>query len=241
MLEIGFFDGQVKIKQPTKGYRAGTDAILLASSIIAKENEMVLELGCGSGIVMLLASFHNKSAQFTGLEKSEEMLELARQNTRDNKNIKIVSGSIRNIPKNWHLKYDQLMANPPYFDDRRAVRMPKNKQASFVNKKGIGLNDWVAAMLLTLKPRGIGTLIYRADGLEKLMSLLYDKVGKIRILPIHSYSDQAAKRVLVQFRKGVKSESAILPALIMHERGSDKRYSAHANDILQGRRRLELT
>ncbi len=240
MKNIGFFDGNIIITQPDKGYRAGTDAILLASAIKAKPDEHILELGCGTGIVMLLAAWHNKNTYFTGLEKSAEMLELARQNSQNNANIDIIAGSIRQIPKDWHLKFDQVIANPPYFDDRRAVRMSKAKEPSFVNKKGLTLDDWIEAMLLALKPRGTGVIIYRADGLEKIMHLLYGKAGMIRVLPIHSYADQPAKRVLVKFRKGVKSESAILPGLVMHERGSEQRYTKTADDILQGRAIIDM-
>ncbi len=240
-LDVFFFDGEVKITQPHEGYRAGTDAILLAASLGAGADERVLELGCGTGIVMLLAAHHNRAAHFTGLEKSNDMLTLARLNTDGHENIDITQGSIRKIPKDWHLKFDQVLANPPYFDDRAAVRMSEGKEEAFVNKSGLTLDDWLSAMLLALKPRGYGTLIYRADGLEKICATLEGKAGALRILPIQSFADQPAKRILVRFRKGVKSESALLPPLVMHERDSLERYSPKATGILQGKKRIRLT
>jgi len=244
-LDVKFFDGQVSVHQPSEGYRAGTDAILLASSLDAKLGEKILELGCGTGVVMLLANHHLPHCQFTGLEKSQDMLALSRSNTKHADNIDIAEGSIRRIPKDWHLRFDQVVANPPYFDNRRAIRMSDAKEASFVNK-GLTLDDWIAAMLLALKPRGIGTLIYRADGLEKICTALAGKVGRLRILPIHSYADEPAKRIIVQFRKSVKSESALLPALVMHERATEnqkstEKYAPKAKEILTGKTRLVLS
>lgn len=244
-LDVKFFDGQVSVHQPSEGYRAGTDAILLASSLDAKPSEQILELGCGTGVVMLLANHHLPKCHFTGLEKSNDMLTLSRSNTQHAGNIDIVEGSIRKIPKDWHLRFDQVVANPPYFDNRRAVRMSGAKETSFVNK-GLTLDDWIGAILLTLKPRGIGTLIYRADGLEKICCALSGKAGRLRILPIHSYSDTPAKRIIVQFRKSVKSESALLPALVMHERAkenqtSEEKYAPEAAKILTGKTRLVLS
>ena len=238
-LEVKFFGGQVSVTQPGEGYRAGTDAILLASSLNAQAGDKILELGCGTGVVMLLATHHLPDCSFTGLEKSEDMLALANANTKDHDNIDIVSGSIRRIPHDWHLQYDQLVANPPFFDNRRAVRMSAGKEPSFVNK-GLTLDDWLGAMLICLKPRGVGTLIYRADGLEKICAALLGKAGRLRILPIHSYADEPAKRIIVQFRKGLKSESALLPALVMHERGGAKRYAPEVAKILSGKTRLIL-
>lgn len=239
-LDVKFFGGQVSVTQPDAGYRAGTDAILLAASLDASQGDTILELGCGTGVVMLLAAHHLPDVRFTGLEKSQDMLALSRQNTAGHDNLDIVSGSIRNIPHDWHLQYDQVVANPPYFDNRRAVRMSKDKEASFVNK-GLTLDDWLGAMLVCLKPRGIGTLIYRADGLEKICASLADKAGRLRILPIHSYVDEPAKRIIVQFRKSVKSESALLPALVMHERGGTDRYAPEATKILSGKTSLVLS
>lgn len=239
-LDVAFFDGQVSVKQPREGYRAGTDAILLASSLDAKPSEHILELGCGTGVVMLLARHHLPDCQFTGLENSADMLALSRENTAHADNVDIKEGSIRQIPKNWHLQYDQVVANPPYFDNRQAVRMSDAKAPSFVNAD-LTLDDWIGAMLLALKPRGIGTLIYRADGLEKICVALAGKAGRLRIQPIHSYADMPAKRIIVQFRKSVKSESALLPALIMHERGTEEKYAPEALKILTGKSRLLLS
>jgi len=238
-LDVKFFGGQISVHQPSEGYRAGTDAILLASSLDAKSGAHILELGCGTGVVMLLANHHMPECQFTGLEKSQDMLALSRSNTEHADNIDIVEGSIRRIPKDWHLRFEQVVANPPYFDNRKAVRMSDAKESSFVNK-GLTLDDWIGAMLLALKPRGIGTLIYRADGLEKICTALASKAGRLRILPIHSYADTPAKRVIVQFRKSVKSESALLPALVMHERSGAEKYALEITKILSGKARLAL-
>ena len=239
-VEVKFFGGAVTAYQPESGYRAGTDAILLAQSLGLKPGGKVLELGCGSGVVLLLAAHNCPDGDFTGLERSADMLKLSRQNTKDHTNIDIVEGSIRSLPKDWHLQYEHVFCNPPFFDDRKAVRMSAAKEPSFVNKKSLGIEDWIGAMLLMLKPRGMGTLIYRADGLEKVLAALGSKAGRLRILPIHSYADTPAKRIIVQFRKGVKSESALLPPLIMHERGAAEKYTARAQDILSGKKSLQL-
>ena len=238
--EVKFFGGHVTVFQPKEGYKAGTDAVLLAASLSGKPREHFLELGVGSGIVILLAAHHNRDCQFTGLERSADMLALSRKNTDGHKNIEIIEGSIRALPKDWHLKFDQVFTNPPYYDRRAAIRMSKAKESSFVNKKSLGIEDWIGAMLLMLKPRGVGTLIYRADGLEKVLAALVNKAGRIKILPIHSFADEAAKRVIVQFRKGVHSETALLPALVLHERGSREKFTPEMTEIISGNETITI-
>jgi len=235
-----YFGGLVTVFQPKEGYRAGTDSVLLAASLMMVRGETCLELGVGSGIVTLLAAHQNPNAQFTGLECSVDMLDLARKNAQNNENVDIAQGTIRALPKAWHLKFDQVFCNPPYFDSRKSVRMPAAKAPSFVNKKALGVEDWVGAMLLMLKPRGIGTLIYRADGLEKVLAALSGKAGRLKILPVQPFKDQPAGRVIIQFRKGVKSETTLLPALVLHEKGSGEKFTPRATQIINGDKRLKL-
>ena len=231
--DVRYYGGQISCRQPEHGYRAGNDALLLAASLSGKNGLKCLELGCGSGIIMLLAAHHLPECTFTGVENHPDMLTLARSNTQSSKAISIEDADVGALPQNWHLSFDQVFANPPYFDDIAAVRMSKSKHPSFVTGR-LDLAGWISGMLKMLKPRGVGTLIYRADGLEKVIAALFGKAGRIRILPVHSYADQPASRIIVQFRKGVKSESRLLPPLIMHERDSAARYTARAEQILCG-------
>ena len=44
-----FLGGRIKIYQPIRGYRAGIDAVLLASFINAYDNCKILDVGSGTG------------------------------------------------------------------------------------------------------------------------------------------------------------------------------------------------
>jgi tRNA1(Val) A37 N6-methylase TrmN6 len=238
-IPVSYYGDCVQILQPETGYRAGTDALLLAASLEAKRGAKFLELGCGSGVVLRLGDHRLQDCNWTGLERDVDMLALARQNTAGQDNIEITQGDVGVFPKGWHLQFDQVLANPPFFDDAGAIRQSPTRNSAFVND-GATLEDWIASMLLALKPRGTGTLIYRADGLEKVICALAGKAGKLRILPIQSYADSPAKRIIVRFRKGVKSESQILPPLVMHARGCDDKYTKAAQAILIGALSLDM-
>lgn len=236
--EVWFYKDQVRIDQPQKGYRAGLDAAVLAACVDAKNGSKILELGSGSGAVMLLADFRVKNLRFTGLENNPDMVALSRQNASQHMNVEITEGSVVDLPKSWHLQFDQVISNPPFFDNINAIRMSDEKAPSFVSD--YGLDEWISAMLKALKPRGYGTIIYRSDGLEKILHTLFGKAGRIKILPIHPFKNEPAKRVLIQFRKGVKSESAILPPLILHDRSSENRFTDDAAKILCGEMPIDM-
>ena len=49
-------DGQVRLRQAARGYRAGLDAALLAAACDAQAGARVLEAGCGVGAALLAAA-----------------------------------------------------------------------------------------------------------------------------------------------------------------------------------------
>lgn len=238
--EVWFYNGSVRVDQLKSGYRAGNDALLLVASIQAKPGQKCLDLGTGSGIVPMLINHRQPELKITSVENNASQIRLARENCEKHPNIEIVDRDLLNLPHAWHLQFDQVVSNPPFFDDGSSVRMSDAKAPSFVGD-GTGLGTWIEIMLKMLKPRGTGTLIVRADSLEKVLYALFGKAGKIRILPIHSFADHPAKRILVQFRKGVKSESAILPALIMHDVDAETKFTARAEKILCGELPIDMS
>eukprot|EP01032_Pedospumella_encystans_P004933 gene4933-5857_t len=48
-----FLKGALTIEQPSKGYRAGTDAVLLAAAAASIPVSKALEAGCGVGTALL--------------------------------------------------------------------------------------------------------------------------------------------------------------------------------------------
>ena len=45
----GFLGGRLSLRQPTKGHRAGTDAVLLAAAAPADFSGLALDVGAGIG------------------------------------------------------------------------------------------------------------------------------------------------------------------------------------------------
>ena len=60
--------GKVTLFQPERGFRAGTDSLLLAAAVSMQPNAHALEIGCGCGGALLPAAWRNTEARFTGLE-----------------------------------------------------------------------------------------------------------------------------------------------------------------------------
>ena len=71
------FGGRLKILQKKKGYRYTIDSILLAHFVELKEEDRLLELGAGSGVISLVLAFRSPTIQATGIEIQEDLAGMA--------------------------------------------------------------------------------------------------------------------------------------------------------------------
>jgi tRNA1(Val) A37 N6-methylase TrmN6 len=227
---------RVVLRQPRDGYRAGMDAALLAAACDAKAGERVIEAGCGPGAALLAAAARRPQTLFTGLERDEAAMVLARENVDLNgfgDRVDLITGDVAEPFAKLKLKpFDAALANPPFFDDEKALRGPAPaRRAAWIADEGLAA--WTGFLLKAVREGGTITVIHRADRLGDLLALFAEKAGSFRIRPIHPFADAPAKRVLVRAIKTGKAPLALLPALVLHERGGGK-HSGEAEAILRG-------
>lgn len=84
--------------------------LVLAENMLINNNDKVLDLGCGVGIVGLIAShLTNNKVILTDINK--RAVNIAKKNTQHKKNIKVVQGNMYESVKNE--KFDVILLNPP--------------------------------------------------------------------------------------------------------------------------------
>ena len=81
--EIGedrLLDGRLILRQPKRGHRAGSDAILLAAAIPRIGAGPLLDIGAGVGTIGLAAALAQPELQVVLLERDPELAALAAGN-----------------------------------------------------------------------------------------------------------------------------------------------------------------
>ena len=200
----GFLGDKLKIFQLKNGYRAGHDAVILASSITAKKGDNCLELGIGSGVVSLCLAYRIKGIKILGFENNPSMLEISNKNIEINnfqEIIKVLNIDIEsNSEKMRELKshtFDHVYANPPYFI-RNISSAPENdnkKAANIGNNKT--LETWIKKSLTFSKSGGKITFINHINNLPELLYLFSKKMGGVEVTPIFSKRNVQASRVII--------------------------------------------
>ncbi len=232
-----FLGGRVRARQTAKGYRAAVDTVLLGASIDAGPGETLVELGCGPGTAMLIAAVQNPGAVFDGVEIDPAAVALAAVNADLSGLADRVTARVGDVADPPARRYDQAFFNPPYYDDATALRPPADpdRRRAFVGVAG-GLKRWLDSAVKAVKPRGLVTVVHRADRLGDILDGLAARAGDVRVRPVHAFADTAAKRVLVRARVGAKSPLLLLPPLVLHEAAGG--WTARAKAIQDGRARI---
>ncbi len=232
--------GRVSLRQPANGYRAAIDPILLAAAVTGGDRH-VLDIGCGVGTAAICLATRITECRVTGLEIQPELAALARDNAAGNglaDRVEIVTGDLLDPPDGVATgAFDAVIANPPYLTAGQSAP-PDGSKAIADHEGEAGLEEWVRFAGRILKHKGRLTMIHRADRLDGLCAALHPAFGDVRLLPLWPRDGAAARRVIVQARKGVRTPASLLPGLVLHE--EDGRFTAAAEAILRDGAALPL-
>src|SRR3954467_14445296 len=82
--EDAFLGGQLRLRQPKSGHRAGHDAMLLAAATAARPGSVAVEFGAGVGAAGLALARRVPGIRIILVEIDERLVELARGNAASN-------------------------------------------------------------------------------------------------------------------------------------------------------------
>ena len=222
-----FLDGKVRVVQPETGFRSGLDAVMLAAAVPARAGEAALELGAGAGTVSLCLASRVAGLSITGIERDESLAALARSNATANAlDCSFVAADIFALPAELKRDFDQVFANPPFHGEGQVS--PDQARAVALMDGGL-LRDWLKLGLQRTVSDGIFTAILRADRLNEALAALPEK--GVSIFPLWPKLGAAAKRVIVQARKGSRAPFSLLPGLVLHQ--EDGSWTDEAQAVLR--------
>jgi tRNA1(Val) A37 N6-methylase TrmN6 len=215
--------GRLHLLQPRRGHRFGHDAILLAAATPVRSGERVADLGAGVGAAGLALACRVPGARVTLVEIDARLAALAQENASRNgfaASVDAVTLDVAAAAADFaaaglaSTSCDVVLMNPPFHDSALPTSPDPRRRAAH-SLEAANLVDWVAAAERLLRPGGILTLIFRADGLPMLLGLLAGRFGAIALLPVHPKPGAAAIRVLLGAIKASRGALAIWPGLVL--------------------------
>lgn len=240
------FGGKVKLLQPRRGHRAGTDAVLLAA---AAETDAcrIIDLGAGVGAVGIAAALASPTASLTLVEIDPATAGLARLNLALNgleergrvvEADVLASAKLREAAGLAPRCADLVLTNPPFDAERRGRGSPDAaRRLAHIMPEG-GLTGWLRAAAHLLQPGGALVMIHRADAIPTVLEAMTGRFGALRLIFVHPTDRQPANRLLIRGTLGSRAPLSVLPPLIVHG-GSQEVFTAEAKALHEGEARLD--
>ena len=226
-------DGRLIIRQPAKGHRVGTDAILLAAAAPADGVGRLIDVGAGVGAVGLALLARLDGAHADLLEREADLAALAEANAERNAlqaRTRVLRVDVTAARERRDLGLqdgiaDLVVTNPPFFDAQDVRVSPNAARASahvFVRDArgepaSEPLERWIVASLNLLRAGGRFVIIHRADALGQLLGAFGRRLGAIAVLPVYPNAEANAHRVIVAGVKGARGPLSLRPGLILHD------------------------
>jgi tRNA1(Val) A37 N6-methylase TrmN6 len=247
--EDAFLGGQLRLRQPRSGHRAGHDAMLLAAATRVRPGDRVVDFGAGVGAAGLAVASRANAIQpgirLVLVEIDARLAGLARDNAAANAIAADVAVlDITSSAEKFAAaglapdSADVVLMNPPFNDQARHRASPDQAREIAHVATGSTLEGWIHAARRILKSGGILSLIWRADGLSEVLAALDRGFGSLAILPVHGDARAPAIRVLIRAIKGGKAPTQLYTTLLLNDESGVP--NKEVQEILMGRGVLPL-
>ena len=185
------------------GERAGTDALLLADFAKDAHGTYGADLGCGSGILLLLLLLGDESRRMTGVERGEAVC-------ADYRSAPFESESL-----------DFIVSNPPYFPAGRGAVSPNAERAA-QRTESATVSELCSASARYLKPGGQFFLVHRRKRESDILAALHNAhLTPVRRRDVFSAPGKRAPIFLMEAVKGAPVSAMRCENVLL--RGADGR------------------
>lgn len=225
-------NGLYVIQNPEK-FCFGMDAVLLSDFADIRQNENVLDMGTGTGIIPVLLKARNKGAHLTGLEIQKECADMARRTVMYNRlesDIDIVCGDIKEAAGIFGAaSFHAVTCNPPYMIGQHGLQNPHMPKAIARHEVLCTLEDVVSQAAAVLKSSGRFYMVHRPFRLAEIFQVLMKyKLEPKRMQLVYPYIDREPNMVLIEARKGGNSRITVEKPLIVYNKPGE-----YTRDILK--------
>lgn len=196
--------------------KVGTDAVLLGAWANLTDAKRVLDIGCGCGIISLMAAQRCKG-EIVGVEIDKEAALQAVDNVKCSpwaNRVAIVNEDI--VRYSDEQKYDVILSNPPYFVD--ALKCPDNKRTFARHMEGLDFDVLMSCVASLLTEDGEFSLVIPTQAVSSVKAASVSaKLYLSRETEVCTKVGKLPKRSLLAFRLSSSVERVEISQLIIED------------------------
>ena len=234
---INEINENLKLIEKTESLTFGTDAYLLSAYLPKRQKSIGVELGCGSGVISLLALTKKKCQYVYGIEVQSDIASVAMRNGELNtlgEVFSVINKDLRDVTvadvKN---EVDFVFSNPPYMKNDSGKANENNFKNISRHEVCGNIDDFCKCAKLLLKHGGSFYVVYRPDRMIDLISGMRNNgIEPKRLTFIHSNTNTPPSLLLIQGKKGAKSGLVIDKPIYIYKNGTTE-YTEEFNKIYE--------
>ncbi len=231
-----FIRGKIQVIQKKEGYRFGIDSPLLASFVKLSRRGRLIDLGTGSGILILLLNLKYKNIEYHALELQPDLFQIAQKNFQlNNIKVNLKLGNVKDIKKLYPSQYfDYVVSNPPFY--KSSMEKSKNEEIKIAKAEiKASLEDFIYASSYLLKNKGKLFIINNINRFSETVILLKKyKIQPKRIRIVYPTLDENATNFLIEGLKGGKEGGEVMEKpLIIYKNPKEKQYTEEVQFVLE--------
>ncbi len=219
---------QFKVFHGHSSMKVGTDAVLLGSYSYVKEAENILDIGCGSGVISLIAA-QRSTASILGIDIHKSSVKEAQQNFIISpwaNQLRAQHISLQELIKKESKQYDYIMSNPPFFENSQ--KSPDSKRNLARHNDSLSSLDLILSTKILLKTRGILSIILpQIEGEDFIRIAIKNEYFLKRKILVHPKPSKKYNRVI--FDLCLYPTPTTCEKLIIREENNE--YSKHYREL----------
>ena len=196
---------QFTIEQSDCAMKVGTDGCLLGSWFSCNGSKEILDIGCGTGLIAIMAA-QRCNATITGIEMDSKAALQARINADNSpfgERIEIINGDLLEYATNH--SFDTIVSNPPYFVN--SLKCDDTSRTLARHSDSLDCRQFFKKCTELLTDNGRVSIVIPCDIMDEWKAAAAEQeLSPTRITLIKTTPKKAPKRVLIEFRHNTHGE-----------------------------------
>jgi tRNA1Val (adenine37-N6)-methyltransferase len=159
LIPMAFRFKEFMIEDDQSTMRVGSDAVLLGAWAEISDDQAILEVGTGCGVISLMLA-QRSTAVIDAIDIDQPSVIQAKENfekSRWKKRLSAFHISFQDFFQGKEHRYDHIITNPPFF--RKSLKSPEQKNNLSKHELHLGYEDLLEGTVHLLKPDGRLSLI----------------------------------------------------------------------------------
>ncbi len=197
---------QFTIEQSDCAMKVGTDGCLLGSWFNCEESKRILDIGCGTGLIAIMAA-QRSNAAITGIEidcKAAMQARINADNSPWGERIEIINGDLLEYTTGH--RFDTIVSNPPYFVN--SLKCDDTSRTLARHSDSLDCREFFKKCAELLTGNGCASIVIPCDIMDEWKTAAAEQnLYPTRTTFIRTTPKKTPKRVLIEFRFNTQEKS----------------------------------